>query len=263
MNTINKEEQEPKCGGNSDLLNNSMNIIMSKIETMIVSNHNNFKNVLSVMAYLTTMVGNLSAEIGSMKINMEAYQANITFSQDLRENKNKLQSEKIDPPQIYHKYGNRLPTFNKQTGEGDSPEEWNDHLQYENKSSQHQETEENELLKCSGNFDYEKQLKEISSITSVFNLSHSLDRDNNEISQIEKPYGLKEIEEKLDDLKQIEICNGTPETCDVQLQSDRIKHSLFSYLKNKDEKHKFEIENGNFKEDENENYYSPKFMNFF
>lgn len=78
-------------------------------------------------------------------------------------------------------------------------------------------------------------LKDVSSITSVFNLSQSVDRhqDKCKSSRLRKESVLYDIEQKLDALKHLDDSCEAPDYQEGMLQCDRLKSSLQNYLRDK------------------------------
>ena len=92
-------------------------------------------------------------------------------------------------------------TFNRHSIGSDSVVKWQCTQNYDRTSSLKKETESNGPLRIIENFDYEKHLKEISSMTSVFNLSETLDRKNcAKSTRLESNRLFDDLEAKLEDV---------------------------------------------------------------
>jgi hypothetical protein len=125
----------------------------------------------------------------------------------------------------------KLMTFNRNSIEGELVKwQCTQNLDSEAESN----GQENEKLKKllnpiveRSNFDYEKHLKEISSLTSVFNLSQSYDKNKESSKSENRPQSQEDFEFHFSDPRLNEFSLETPVTIENALQSE---YRLQSYL---------------------------------
>lgn len=250
LNTPHKSSQ---CSC-EQVIQHNISKVIKKIDNSFSAMQSNFDNLFQVVANNSTMMKDLFTEISHLKSNLDQGQTNITFTQDQRERnvaspRQTSLKERSDP---------LMPISCKLVSEEDPAEGWNFSRAPDRRSNRHQEPEYIEVPKINPTLDYDKQLKEISSMTSVFNLSQTLEKNQEapRTSRFENPYGLKDVGEKLENLKTVAL--ESPDTTDLKLQSERIRSSLSAYLEDRSRRRN-SCTSGRDKEDE---VSSPKFMNF-
>ncbi|CAI2370367.1 unnamed protein product [Moneuplotes crassus] len=245
----------PNCYKRDDKPEAKMSDLADRIDKVNLTMTNNFESLFKIVVNITTMLRDLSAEVSQVKSSLDQCQTNITFTQDNRERFGSFHKQDSGNKE---KSQATIPIAAKVAPDEELSDLWNLPRNVKTKAPQKEESDSDDRIKPSCNFDYEKHLREISSITSVFNLSQTLEK-NQEVSRssrFENPYNTEGIEAKLENLKQIPT--ESPETSELKVQSERIKSSLSAYLEDRDRK-KGMFARSSQKQSECS---SPKFMNF-
>lgn len=185
-------------------LESTQDKILFRIEAIEYNLSNKVMSLVNSFEGLSKMLSETFLEVINLKKTVQTSASSFDLIQDYSGKRQQYERmESHESSNTVKNDDNRLMTFNKQSICSDSIIRWQCTQNYGKNSSQARETESNGPLKIIENFDYEKNLKEISSMTSVFNLSQTLDKNNNgtKSNRFETNHIFDEIEAKLEDIR--------------------------------------------------------------